>query len=123
MQNYPYALVAFTNNISLGNEIASALDPDDGSGTFGGQLNPACRIAGSTGPATMWPAEALIKPGAYEVVTEFISGGYPAALLAIGFTTERLDQIRSAMTIVAGPRAEIESTLAARVSAAGYEFI
>jgi hypothetical protein len=131
MSIYTYALLAITTNVALGNEIAAALDPDDGSGTFGGSLNQSCRAAGSAGPATAWPARSPMTAARYAIASEFIAGGYPAALLAAGFTTARLDEIREAfrnpvsgeLMLVAGPRSEYENGLPAFIASHGYEIV
>ncbi len=129
MSIYTYALLAITTNVALGNEIAAALDPDDGAGTFG-RVSLRASDSQSVIPSA-WAARTRVTPQRYAIASEFIAGGYPAALLAAGFTTARLDEIREAfrnpvsgqLMLVAGPRSEYENGLPAFIASHGYEIV
>lgn len=124
---YPYAFVAVCSDIEAGNRLAAAIDPDDGSKTFGPYFptNKGCRAIGSSGAATHWPARGLLSAGRYAVVRQFIDDptSYPAALLAMGMTHQQIDDARASLQVEAGPREQYERALPAFLESVGLEVL
>lgn len=107
-----------TTDVALGNAIAAAIDPDDGSTTFGG-VGTGLRPQGSDGGATAWATSAPITEAGKLAFDEFSGPGPYPILNALGFDDAAVAALKAVLTVDYGPRAEHESNLVGMIEAAG----
>lgn len=133
--SYDYWLNVITTNKAAGDQLASAVGNDVGDGrtfdvaavacyapgtTFASvQDGPLVRKVASTAPIA-WAVAVAVRKAAYDVAAEFATGGYPATLLAAGFTPAQLDALRAVVRVQAGSRELFEGRLAEFVASNGY---
>ena len=96
-----YAHIVCSNKVA-GNQIASLVDPDDGSNTF----NDKARV--TKDGETYWTAETPLTQSGLDLFTEFSGDGPYTKLNAIGISDGQIAVLKSMITMVFGPREEYE---------------
>lgn len=114
---YQYWANVIALDKNLGNQFATALDPDDGSQTF------ADRARVKRGEEIAWVTSTPLTEGGFATMSEFVSAGPYPRLNAMGFSDAAVAYAKTKILVDVGALADKKNRLGEHIAANGFTLL